>query len=500
MPTPIYLTADIRALESRHSHLPLMERAGEATARLARELALQNGQPVLITAGPGNNGGDAFVAARYLRQWFHAVTVVFADDPAKLPQDARTAYHLWRDAGGRAQTAWPERREWSLVIDGLLGIGIKRPIEGKYAHWLTAMQQCRAPVLAIDIPSGLDADTGATYGMCARATHTLTFLGLKPGLLTMDGPDYCGTLHTDTLGTSAGDVPAPGWVLEKRILRETLAPRVRNSHKGKHGSTAIIGGATGMVGAALLAGRAAQHLGAGRVYAGLLADGAPSVDLNQPELMLRSVADALAIDHLSCIAIGPGLGTSELALHCLEHVLAAQVPLVLDADALNLAASSAKIKTQLKQSVTENILTPHPAEAARLLGVSTRDIQANRIAAAQKIADEFNAHVVLKGAGSICASPRSAWHINTTGNPGMASAGMGDVLTGIIAALLSQGAPPANALRAAVWLHGAAADQCAATGLGPVGLTASETITTARQLLNAALPPHPWVNGSCPSS
>ena len=168
--------------------------------------------------------------------------------------------------------------------------------------------------------------------------------------------------------------------------------------------------------------------------------------------------------------------------------------------AINLAASSEKIKNQLKQSVTEKILTPHPAEAARLLGVTTPSIQANRIAAAQKIADEFNAHVVLKGAGSICASPRSAWHINTTGNPGMASAGMGDVLTGIIAALLSQGAPPANALRAAVWLHGAAADQCAATGLGPVGLTASETIATARQLLNAALPPHPWVNGSCPSS
>jgi hydroxyethylthiazole kinase-like uncharacterized protein yjeF len=202
--------------------------------------------------------------------------------------------------------------------------------------------------------------------------------------------------------------------------------------------------------------------------------------------MLRSADEVLKLTHLSCIALGPGLGVSPDAALYLRWALDSQLPLVIDADALNAVAASNEIKSILKQILTIKLLTPHPAEAARLLGCSTRDVQADRIAAATALATEYQAHVVLKGAGSICASPAQPWRINTSGNPGMASAGMGDVLTGIIAALLAQGAQPQQAMDAAVWLHGAAADACVAAGLGPAGLTAGDTIDGARKLFNAA--------------
>jgi ADP-dependent NAD(P)H-hydrate dehydratase / NAD(P)H-hydrate epimerase len=228
-------------------------------------------------------------------------------------------------------------------------------------------------------------------------------------------------------------------------------------------------------------------LGAGRVYVGLLAHDAPLLDAGQPELMLRSVGEVLKLTHLSCLALGPGLGVSADAAFYLRCALDAQLPLVIDADALNAIATAEKIKILLKQILTIKVLTPHPAEAARLLGCSTREVQADRIIAATALAHEYHAHVVLKGAGSICASPDQPWRINTSGNPGMASAGMGDVLTGIIAALLAQGAQPQCAMDAAVWLHGAAADACVADGVGPMGLTAGDTVDPARKLLNASL-------------
>ena len=301
------------------------------------------------------------------------------------------------------------------------------------------------------------------------------------------GPDHSGVLYLDDLDLdldcSAGS--APGQVLG--ACTPNLAPRLRNTHKGSHGSVGIIGGDSGMVGAALLTSRAALQLGAGRVYVGLLARDAPLLDAAQPELMLRPAGDVLKLDQLSCLAIGPGLGATADAGFYLQCALESRLPLVIDADALNIIAASDKLKTILKQIVTTKVLTPHPAEAARLLGCSTREVQADRIAAATALATEYHAHVVLKGAGSICASPGQPWRINTSGNPGMASAGMGDVLTGIIAALLAQGVAPQRAMDSAVWLHGAAADACVANGVGPVGLTASEVINAARRLLNAGL-------------
>ena len=485
--TPLYLTADLRCIEALYAHEPLMERAGLATAVLARKLAVDNGRPILIFAGPGNNGGDAFVAARWLKAWFFAVTVVFAGDAARLPPDAAAAHAKWLAAGGTATDRLPQVQTWGLVIDGLFGIGVTRNIDGRYADWISIINHLQAPVLAIDIPSGLDADCGRVHGCCVRAAHTITFLGTKPGLLTLDGPDHCGEVQVEELGLDTSSESAPGSVLGAGAIAAALGPRMRNTHKGSHGSVGIIGGDYGMVGAALLAARAALKLGAGRVYAGLLARDAPLLDAAQPELMLRSAGDVLTVPHLTCLALGPGLGRSPDAEFYVRCALTAQRPLVIDADALNAIAASPELKLELRQLPLDKVLTPHPAEAARLLDCDTREVQADRIAAAGALATEFRAHVVLKGAGSICASPGQPWRVNTSGNPGMASAGMGDVLTGIVAALMAQGAPAQQALDAAVWLHGAAADACVASGAGPAGLTAGEIVDAARTLLNAAL-------------
>jgi hydroxyethylthiazole kinase-like uncharacterized protein yjeF len=249
----------------------------------------------------------------------------------------------------------------------------------------------------------------------------------------------------------------------------------------------VIGGDHGMVGAALLAGRAALQLGAGRVYVGIIAGGAPLLDASQPELMLRDADAVMKLGNLTCLAVGPGLGQSPDAAFYLGWALRSRLPLVLDADALNLVAQDAGIKNQLNELDTVKILTPHPAEAARLLGASTREVQADRVAAAVELAASLSSLVVLKGAGSICAAPGGSWHVNTSGNPGMASAGMGDVLTGMIAAFLSQGAAANTALLAGVYLHGAAADRAVDGGAGPVGLTALEVIAAARSLLNRAV-------------
>jgi hydroxyethylthiazole kinase-like uncharacterized protein yjeF len=239
-----------------------------------------------------------------------------------------------------------------------------------------------------------------------------------------------------------------------------------------------------MVGAALLAGRAALNLGAGRVYVGLDAADAPRVDPVQPELMLRSAESVLELDALTCLAVGPGLGQSEEARRLLYGVLACDLPLVIDADALNLIAAYEGLREKMATRTADAILTPHPAEAARLLGIKTSQVQHDRVASAALLAERYRCGVVLKGAGSVCAWPGGTWAINTSGNPGMASAGMGDVLTGIRAALLAQGAMPEMALVAGVYLHGAAADATVAAGKGPVGLVASETIDYARELLN----------------
>lgn len=464
MPQPVYLSADIRRIEQAAGALspPLMERAAAAAAELAARLAGDKTKDVLVLAGPGDNGGDARIVARLLQEKFFRVTLADASSP-------------------------PPSRSYGLVIDGLFGIGLARDVTGDYAKLVDFANAQSCPVLALDIPSGLASDTGRVLGRAVRATHTVTFIGLKPGLLTLHGPDHCGQVSVADLDIEKSNVKtAHGWVAGADLFAGSLKPRPRNFHKGQAGSLAILGGAAGMAGAALLAGRAALRLGAGRVYAGLLEE--QSIDPGAPELMLRHPDDALGLD-LDAIVIGPGLGQGERAETLVAATLASDIPCVLDADALNLIAGNEGLRRACARRASDTLATPHPAEAARLLASKTSDVQEDRLNAAKNLSQNLNAHVVLKGNGSILVARDGHWFINTSGNPGMASAGMGDVLAGIVGALLAQKYSGESALVLGVHLHGCAADECVRAGAGPVGLSASETIDAARRLWNG------WLKG-----
>ena len=512
---PICSSAKIRELElaaqaaqaaqgaqSATTTASLMELAGLAAAEYAQTLlgepACSPGRSVLVVAGPGNNGGDAFEAAVHLKRNFFRVSVVFSGDPARLPADARKAINKWIAIGG----AWtedipqPSPRACDLVFDGLFGIGLSRPLEGRHAALVTEMNNLGVPILALDVPSGINSDTGAVMGIAVRATHTLTFLARKPGLLTLDGPDHCGALRCATLGLDLGldsatknsATPNPATLLEQQggllddSVLDALPRRPANFHKGLAGMVGVIGGADGMLGAVLLAGRAALKTGAGKVFAGFLCAHPPRVDAIQPELMLRAPAACMADSDV--VLLGPGMGTSPAATALLRTALALDKSLVLDADALNLLAADTSLHTLVRSRTAATLMTPHPAEAARLLGMTTAEVQRDRVAAAKTLAARYASLVLVKGNGSVLADPAGAWWINPTGNPGMASAGMGDALSGMLAALLAQRMAPAAALRLAVWAHGAAADALCADGRGPLGITASEVIEQARLIFN----------------
>jgi len=459
--SPVYLTQDIRRIE-RGCGVPepeLMQRAAAAAADLAMRVIGDNAKDVLVLAGPGNNGGDARIVAQLLKERFFRVDLASRRDEL-------------RD------------KSWGLVVDGLFGIGLSREIDGEYGSLVEYVNRQRCRVLALDIPSGLHSDSGRVLGHAVRATHTITFIALKPGLLTLDGPDHCGEIAVADLGIT-NTSSAQAWVASHEAFQDVLKPRPRNFHKGMAGSVAVLGGAGGMAGAALLAGRAALKMGAGRVYVGLL-DETLSIDLGSIELMLRHPDDALGQD-LDAIVVGPGLGEGERAQTLVGAALASDLPCVVDADALNLISESEDLRHACARRSAHTILTPHPAEAARLLAITTADVQADRVKAARILATNLNAHVVLKGSGSILVARDGHWFINTSGNPGMASAGMGDVLAGILGALLAQRYTGESALVLGVHLHGVAADDLVKNGAGPVGLTARETIDAARRRWNAWL-------------
>ena len=484
----LYLSSTLRRIEQAHADAPLMQRAGLAAADWAGELASERNRPVLILAGPGNNGGDALEAARLLRERFYDVRLVFVGDPATLPKDAAAAHERFVAAGGSALSAIPDEDRWALIIDGLFGIGLSRAPEGLYAQLIGTANRLAerdgCALLALDCPAGLNGDTGTPLGATIRASHTITFIAGKPGLLTADGPDCCGELRIAGLDIPADpSLPPDGHIVSCADFSERLKPRRRNTHKGNFGGVGILGGGKSMVGAALLAGRAALKLGSGRVYVGLHEPEPPPVDLVQPELMLHR-ADTLLQLELQALACGPGLGRSGEAIRLVEQALKCPLPVVLDADALNILASDGRLEGNLYNRIAPAIMTPHPAEAARLLGASVREIQADRVGAARELARRYGCHIALKGCGTVIATVDGRWWINSTGNPGMATAGMGDVLTGIIVSLLGQNWPAEQALLGGVHLHGAAADRLVAQGIGPIGLTAGEVIEAARCLYN----------------
>lgn len=487
----LYLTAGLRAVEAAAAEAPLMQRAGRAAADFAGQLVADRQAPILVLAGPGNNGGDGFEMATCLLDEGHDLRLLFAGDAAKLPADAAAARRRFLAAGGVESADIPAGVRWRLIVDALFGIGLMRPLAGCFAELVEAANalagRCRCPLLALDCPSGLDADTGAVRGeSVVRASHTITFIALKPGLLTADGPDHCGVLRLAPLALDAPALAAPdGETIAVAGFAAHLRPRRRNSHKGSHGSAGILGGAPSMLGAVFLAGRAALQLGAGRVYLGLVDPAAPAFDQNQPELMLRG-AEALLATELTALACGPGLGAGPTQVALLEAACARELPLLLDADALNLLAHEGNLEVAVASRRAPTLLTPHPAEAARLLDSDVATVQADRIAAARELAAQFGAEVALKGCGTVLASPDGGWRVNATGNPGMGTAGMGDVLSGLVVALLAQGWPAAAALAAGVHLHGAAADALAGE-IGETGLAASETIPVARRLFNGWL-------------
>ena len=478
---PVLTVAAIRALESRLLSppvpQPLMEMAGDAVARLALEI-LAGKRRVWIVAGPGNNGGDALVAATLLKNSHCQVEVTFSGEAIRLSPEAQSAHAAWLAAGGTCHAVLPSDEAPDLIVDGLFGIGLDREVTGAAAELIEAINALRTPVLSIDVPSGLCAATGNILGHAVNATHTLSFFALKPGLLTLDGPDQCGMLHVESLGVPADSLTEAGRTLEPH--RQAILPaRRRNVHKGHFGHLLILGGAPGLRGAALLAGRAALRSGTGRVTVAM-PDATNDLDSLFPELMICPATHALDTASWNTLVAGPGLGQSPEAGRLLQRALAFGRPTVLDADALNLLAG----QPWPAHHPAPLLLTPHPLEAARLLGCSIEVIQADRLGSAQKLASRYRAWIALKGVGTICAGPDGRWWINTTGNPGLASAGMGDVLAGLAGSLLAQGLTPADALTAAVCLHGQAADEAATAGYGPIGLSSQELIEFARRRIN----------------
>ncbi len=451
---PLHDAAATRAIEAASAAgLPLhtlMQRAGAAVARLALALA-PHARTVWVACGPGNNGGDGLEAAMRLRQWGGQPVVTWEGDEARAPADARASLQRAREAGVAFAAEPPPA--FDLAIDALYGLGSRRSLEGCAAHWAARMARSGAPVLAVDLPSGLDADTGTCASASVQAHHTLSLLTLKPGLFTAQGRDASGQVWFDDLGVAADAQAAAARLLPA----PDDPPRPHASHKGSWGDVAVIGGAPGMTGAALLAARAALHGGAGRVFVGLLDDGAMAVDPSQPELMLRPVAalDFSAL-HLAC-----GCGGGEAVHAVLPRAVQQARSLVLDADALNALANDSALQTSVRARGARGrptVLTPHPLEAARLLQVTVHEVQADRLAAARALADRLGAVMVLKGSGTVVvAADGSAW-INPTGSARLATAGTGDVLAGMVAARMARGVEVIRAAGDAVFTHGQVAD------------------------------------------
>ena len=492
--TPLYSVAEIRDIERRAAAvLPpgtLMRRAGQAASSAALEMLDGEEDPaqvqVLVLAGPGNNGGDAFEAAANLAEAGIAVSIVHLPSHGHVAPETAHALERARASGARFIDTLPHDPDYALAIDGLFGIGLTRPLAGAARHLALTLNALGCRVLALDVPSGLDADTGAPVGpdgVVLDACCTITFIGDKPGLHTFEGRDRAGEVLVASLGIDAVLLPrAAARLNDPALFRRHLAPRRHSTHKGSFGDVAIVGGAAGMAGAAVLAARGALFGGAGRVFVAAI-DPGPAFDSVQPEIMFRDAAGFKYGD--STLVLGPGMGDSAQAIRALVKALDSAAPLVIDADALNLIAASPDLQGHLVARSAGAVLTPHPLEAARLLGVTAAVVQADRLAAARELAARYGKTVVLKGSGSVIAGPQGMAVVNTTGNPGLATGGSGDVLAGACGSLLAQGWPAWEAALGAVWMHGEAADRLAAQGIGPIGMTAGELPPAIRAVFNA---------------
>jgi NAD(P)H-hydrate epimerase len=461
----------------------LMRRAGAAAYRLLRT-RWPAAKHLAVLCGGGNNGGDGYEVARLAAVDGMTVDVLALADPSTLQGDARVMAEAYQASGGAVRPFDSLPRRTDLIVDALLGTGLDRDVQGEWAQAILAANAHLAPKLAIDIPSGLHADTGRVLGVAVRADATISFIGLKQGLFTGEGPTCCGQVRFSALG-----VPAVVWSREVLSARridwskqaELLAPRRRSAHKGDFGTVLVVGGAPGMAGAARLAGEAALRSGAGLVVVATHPTHASVIGAGRPELMCHGVAEPGELDALlaraDVVALGPGLGQGDWGRALSRRVLGSELPFVVDADALNLLAKE-------PQTSARWVLTPHPGEAGRLLQCPTAEVQADRFAAVRRLQERFGGVAVLKGAGTLVygASHRPPG-VCSGGNPGMASGGMGDALTGIIAALIAQGLGLEEGAAAGVSLHAAAGDWAAGQG-GERGLLASDLIEAIRPVLN----------------
>lgn len=496
----LYTAAQTRALdriaisEEQVSGYELMCRAGQALI----DQILTSPLPVRCVAcccGGGNNGGDGFVVARLCREQGVPVHLFMLVDAERLHGEARTAYEDYIASGGSVSpldSALLE--ECDTIVDALLGTGLDRDVQGVVRDWIEAINAANARVVSADLPSGLDADTGHIRGCAVRAETTVTFIGIKRGLLTGSGVDCVGRLVFSDLNV-APKLPPEEKVVSRSNptdLLQWLPPRARSMHKGQAGRVLIIGGAPGYAGAVMLAGQAALRGGAGLVSVATHPESKSAIAAHCAELMVHAVRQAMNLDDLlsniDCVLIGPGLGQSAWAKALLATALKSGKPLVLDADALNLMAQgemSARAHAINQTDLSVRILTPHPGEAARLMGSTIAKVEADRFACAATLSQQYKSIVVLKGAGTIVSDTQEELWLCDRGNPGMATGGMGDVLGGLIAALLAQGLPPIDAVRAGVLVHAMAGDDAAIDGMR--GMCAHDLLPLIRKKVNPCL-------------
>lgn len=500
LPLQLYSAEQVRALdhcainEFNVPGIELMERAGAALFNAIRQ-EWPSRRRIAVFCGAGNNGGDGFVVARFAKQAGLEVDVYLLTDVSRLKGDARLAYEKMTQV---VQVSGDTPDEFNsgveIIVDALLGTGLSGNVEGRYKETIEWINQLKfntgCKIAAADIPSGLQADTGCILGEAVQADLTVTFIGLKQGLLTADGPDCCGRLSFDDLNVDAqvyDRVVSSSQRLTDDMIHHFFPPRKRNSNKGRYGHVLVIGGNYGMAGAVRLAGEAALRSGAGRVSVACRPEHVSAVVASRPELMCHGLPSETKplvsklktlIEGADCLVVGPGLGQDEWAREIISVVREAKSPVVIDADALNLLA-----KDNDKVCRDKWVYTPHPGEAARLLGITPKLVQADRFTAVEQLQSQLGGTVVLKGNGTLVRGTAGETALCDAGNPGMASAGMGDVLSGIIAASITQSGELERSAKVAALLHARAGDLVAKTS-GERGLIASDLFPHINRLVN----------------
>ncbi|WP_263081161.1 NAD(P)H-hydrate dehydratase [Endozoicomonas sp. Mp262] len=496
LPDALYTAEQVRELdritieEFGTEGFELMTRAGtEAFHKMCQTWpALKEGSlKVQVFCGAGNNGGDGYIIAGLAKQKGIPVTVTALKAPELLKGDAHKA---WAFCYSQKVDIQPFSETTTItgdiVVDALLGTGLSGDVSGEYRIAIETINAAGKPVIAVDIPSGLCADTGAILGSAVSATQTVTFIGLKQGLMTAMGPELCGELTYASLDVPIGvftKQPASCQRISRKKLADLIPQRPKHAHKGLYGHILLVGGNQGMPGAIIMASESALACGAGRVTVATRKEHLMALAIRRPELMAQGVDNSHDLNAMipgkSVMVIGPGLGQDHWARSLLKTALASPLPLILDADALNLIADDSQLLCDRKSPM---ILTPHPGEAARLLGTTADKIQKDRFNAAIEISQRFGCTVVLKGAGSLIACGQNL-QLCSAGNPGMAVAGMGDILSGVLGALLAQDLEPEQAAALGVWLHSTAADDLAAEQ-GEIGMLATALIPGIRSRLN----------------